>query len=240
MTQSFQGADQGTNQGGSQGASFGAGGSDDNQNQGNGDANQLTPEQVQALVTRDEHAQQHIQTLEAETKQFKEELERLREKADQSASVNELLEKLSNQQAQGQAVDLDDLVKQATQNVTQSLEQKRLQDEQEANFNKVAESVQAKYGDNADTEMKRIASENDMSFEQLHQLAHTNPTLVMKLGGLTDKKSTAPSQGSVNTQQFQQEQQQPTKNISSARTDRERVDIYNAALDAKLKELGQA
>jgi predicted RNase H-like nuclease (RuvC/YqgF family) len=238
MTQSFQGADQGTNQGESHGASFGAGGSGDNQNQGNEGAAQLTAEQIQALITRDEHAQNHIQTLEAETQQMREELESLRSKVDKSSTANELLEKLSNQQAQGQEIDLEDLVNKATQNVTKTLEQQNLQKEQDANFNKVAESVQSKYGENADVEMAKVATENGMAFEQLVELAHTNPTLVMKLCGLSDKAPVPPSQGSASTQQYQQDQQQPTVNIAEVRTDRERVDIYTARLDAKLKELG--
>lgn len=237
------GADQGTqNQGEGQGTSFVAGEQSDNSGQGSEGVKQYTQEEISALLTRDEHAQNHIKTLEQETANYRKELEELREKVDKATPVDELMEALRQEKGESTTIDIDDIVNKATQSVTSTLEQQTIKQQQESNFKTVAEAVQTKFGTDADAEMAKVAQSNDMTLQELIDLSYQKPNLVMKLAGLDKKQDapTTPSQGSLDPRLFNQEPEKPKKSVMEMRTDRERVDDFNARLEAKLKELGQA
>lgn len=238
MTSFQEGGDQTADQGQQgQGTSFGAGAGGDNQQQGDNGA-QLSTEAIDALIKRDTHAQDHIKNLEAETAQLRQEMASLKEKADSALTAEQLLERLNTQQhQQPQTVNVDEVVAKATQSIQSNLQQERAEAERKANFSKVADAVQAKYGQNADAEMRQVAAENHMSFEELHSMAHSNPELVLKLCG-ADKRAPAPSQGSVNTQQYQQEQEpnKLTADVVMSGNTAKQIEVFEQKLNEMLNK----
>ncbi len=233
--ESFSPADQEGKGGESQGATFGDQQQNDNSATGNDGALNLTTEQVNDIVRRDEHAQQHIKTLEAETKQYREELENLRKKADAALTADEILEKLANKDNNSGDIDVDAIVSRVTETVNQTqqkAEAKRVQDE---NFRKVSEAVKGKFGEKADVEMTKIAVANGMSFEEIYQMAHTNPTLVMKLCNVIDGTPTSPSRGTVNSLAYKEEAASEIVNVMNLRTTSALVSDFNRRMDEYTK-----
>ncbi len=235
MTTTFSPADQGGNTGGSQGATFGDQDSGDNLSAGDEGANNLTTEQVADIVKRDTHAQQHIKNLEAETQTYREELEVLRKKADAALTADEILEKISARDNDKSDIDVEALVERVTRSTTDALELKDTQRVQTENFKEVSASVQSKFGKDADVEMAKVASENGMTFEDIIQMAHTNPNLVLKLCNVTKEVAPVPAQGSVLTSQFTEAPAPAKVNVMELRTTSALVADYNRRMDEFLK-----
>ena len=200
MPNSFQeGADQSTNNQDptSQGASFGDQGTQDQSNQGQEEANNnLDKEQLQALVKRDEYAQQHITTLEDENKQFRQELEAINKRLEDVGNLDELLSK-------DHSVDVDSLVQQATVKVNEGLEAKQAQELQKNNLNKVSVALASKFGEKVDAEAAKVAVANGLSFQELFDLAKTKPQLVMNMCDVKAEGTPSPTQSSYNSGAFQ-------------------------------------
>jgi len=143
------------------------------------------------------HAQQHIQTLESELAEVKEELTKRK-------TAQELLDEIKSgtQPVENttQSVDVNqDTLEQLVQN---TIDKRENAQSARANAKIVAEKFTMKFGANAESAYNQIAIESGLDVQQLHNLAATSPNAVLKLAGLTDVKvaTTTTTPGSVNTQ----------------------------------------
>jgi len=143
------------------------------------------------------HAQKHIQTLESELAQAKEELTKRR-------SAEELLEEIRSElttEHTTQAVAFDE--SKLVQLVDQTLSLKEKQRAAEHNAIKVADKFTSSFGDKAQEVYNALAKDSGMSVQELNALAAKSPNAVLKLAGLL-KGGSIPSRssGSVNTESF--------------------------------------
>tara|TARA_R110002020_G_scaffold166067_2_gene353893 strand:- start:815 stop:1546 length:732 start_codon:yes stop_codon:yes gene_type:complete len=143
------------------------------------------------------HAQQHIQTLESELAEVKEELTKRK-------TAQELLDEIKSgtQPVENttQSVDVNqDTLEQLVQN---TIDKRENAQSARANAKIVAEKFTKKFGANAESAYNQIAVESGLDVQQLHNLAATSPNAVLKLAGLTDVKvaTTTTTPGSVNTE----------------------------------------
>ena len=196
----------------------------------------ITAEDLAALQKKSEHAQTHISTLEAEAIEAKAEMVKMQERLDQAAKVEDLLKEKGDS-----TVDVDDLTNKTLKAVTDAMEAKEIAAKADSNFDIVSNTLTEKYGDKVDEAVKTAAVENDMSFDDMVNLARKNPKLALKLCNVEVQREAPPSQGSINPSavfnQHQGEGQRPTVNVTELRTDRARVDNWNARMDAYLKTL---
>lgn len=151
------------------------------------------------------HAQSHIQKLEDEAKQLREELAKRR-------TAEELLEELraggvpkeQTQQSQAPSVTAESV----EQTVAKLLAQKDAQSKAQANVAKVVSAFESSFGDKAKAEevYNRVASESGLTVQMLNSLAASSPEAVLKLAGLTGKQQAPVGkvQSTVNTESFSQ------------------------------------
>ncbi len=157
------------------------------------------------------HAQKHIQTLEAEMAELKEELAKRK-------TTQELLDELKSETRQP----VENTTQEAGLNedaimslVNQTLQRNEQTKTAKANADSVAKRFQSKYGSEAETVYNKLAGELGMSTQQLNSLATSSPSVVLRLAGLTDSapSNVAKSSGSVNTESLAQTK--PTGEISA-------------------------
>ena len=157
------------------------------------------------------HAQKHIQTLEAEMAELKEELAKRK-------TTQELLDELKSETKQP----VENTTQEAGLNedaimslVNQTLQRNEQTKTAKANADSVAKRFQSKYGSEAETVYNKLAGELGMSTQQLNSLATSSPSVVLRLAGLTDSApaNVAKSSGSVNTESLAQTK--PTGEISA-------------------------
>ena len=157
------------------------------------------------------HAQKHIQTLEAEMAELKEELSKRK-------TTQELLDELKSETRQP----VENTTQEAGLNedaimslVNQTLQRNEQTKTAKANADSVAKRFQSKYGSEAETVYNKLAGELGMSTQQLNSLATSSPSVVLRLAGLTDSapSNVAKSFGSVNTETLAQTK--PTTELSA-------------------------
>jgi hypothetical protein len=142
------------------------------------------------------HAQKHIETLESELAEVKEELTKrqtTQELIDELKSGSQPVEN-TTQSAEINQDSVMDLV-----NQTLTIREKKAQ--AESNAKSVAAKFTAQYGDKAESTYNSIAKELNVTVAQLNELASSAPSIVLKAAGLS--AATAPvgnTTGSVNTE----------------------------------------
>ncbi len=196
----------------------------------------ISVEELSALRKRDEHAQNHISTLESEAAEYKAQLAELQAKLDQASSVDELL-----REREQSTVNVDEVTSQAVDRVKAALASEKAATLAQENFNTVSKALTEKYGKDVDVEVQRICAENDMSFEDMAELSRKNPKLALKLCGSEAKASVTPSSTStINSNavldNYQSGQQAPKKNVMELRTSKELADNYEQRLKAHLSK----
>jgi len=142
------------------------------------------------------HAQKHIQTLESELADVKDELTKRK-------TTKELLDEIKSgivpaeKTSQPVQFNQDNL----EQLVSQALENRDVQKTAHHNAKSVAAQFTEKYADKAEEVYNSIAKENGMTVEQLNGLSASSPDAVLKLSGL-EKRSQGieKSSGTVNTE----------------------------------------
>lgn len=143
------------------------------------------------------HAQKHIQTLEQELAQMKEELTKRK-------TTEELLDEIKSgvpQVATTTQVGLDQ--DSVTQIVTQAIEQREIQRTSQQNINTVINTFNEKFGEKAPEMYEKIAQESGLTVTTLNKLAATSPSAVLRLAGLDGKQTvTTPAKigSSINTE----------------------------------------
>lgn len=142
------------------------------------------------------HAQKHIQTLESELAEVKDELTKRK-------TTKQLLDEIKSgivpaeKTSQPVQFNQDNL----EQLVSQALENRDVQKTAHHNAKSVASQFTEQYGDKAEEVYNSIAKENGMTVEQLNGLSASSPDAVLKLSGL-EKRSQAieKSSSTVNTE----------------------------------------
>lgn len=146
------------------------------------------------------HAQKHIQTLESELAQVKEELTKRR-------TTEELLDEIKSgippvEKPLPQGYNQDDIA--AT--VEAIIAKKEAVRSAENNINNVTNSFKEVFGDKAEEKYNLIAEESGLTVQQLNKLSASSPQAVFKLAGISSKKDTTVSKtsSSVITDGFSQ------------------------------------
>jgi hypothetical protein len=142
------------------------------------------------------HAQKHIETLESELAQVKEELTKRK-------TAQELLDEIKSGAQRVENTTPSAEVNQDTleQLVSSTIERREQASKAKSNASEVASKFTQKYGDTAQSAYNQIAKEAGLSVQQLNNLAATSPNAVLKLAGLNGAvTTTTTSKGSINTQ----------------------------------------
>lgn len=172
------------------------------------------------------HAQKHIQTLEQELSQAREELAKRK-------TTEQLLDEIKSgflpeNTPQVVEFDQDKLV----QLVDQTLSLKEKQRLSQQNAVSVTNKFTEQYGEKAEEVYNRIAKENGISVQELNKLASTSPAVVLKLAGFT-KSSTIPtkSNSSVNTEalKYNQGGQELSARVPKGATTRDLTNAWRIA-----------
>ena len=142
------------------------------------------------------HAQSHIQKLEEEAAQLREELTKRR-------TTEELLDELKAtglpEKTTQAAIDSETLVKAVEGVLSQREEQKRSQQ----NIASVVASFNTQYGEKGPEMYKKVAEESGLPIAALNNLAARSPSAVLKLAGITQVSQTpGKTTSTVNTEAF--------------------------------------
>jgi len=146
---------------------------------GAADGNQLSAEQVAALQQRDQHAQAHIVTLETEAAAMRDQMTGLAAKVDKLGDVESIMDKLT--QAEGNNVDVADVIAQAQSGVLTTLKTDAAEKLQTDNFQSVSNTLVAQYGDKTDEMVQKACSEHNMTLDSMVALAKENPKAALAL-----------------------------------------------------------
>ncbi|MCK9371545.1 hypothetical protein M0R04_16655 [Candidatus Dojkabacteria bacterium] len=153
------------------------------------------------------HAQKLIPSLQEELANVKAELEKRR-------TTEAILEELRSSGIQSPATPAQaSLTPEAVQSlITQTLGQQQIKEREAQNEASVISSFTAKFGTQAEVEYKRIAVESGLTIQEINKLSKTSPTLVLKLAGLDNKKTTQvvnKPTSTINTEAFNSQQVDP-------------------------------
>lgn len=240
MSNTFNSGDPGT-QSAEQGSSFSdqAAVTDQTQQQGTneGTSNQNQSVDVNKLMKRLDDSQAFIEQLKQERAEDRRLLDELKNK--QTPNIDEIMEKVNQARStDDNPVDPDVLVNQVYDKVNQSMTAKEQSQREEANVKSVAEVLQKQFGDDVDSQVAKLAQENDMTFDEVFAMAKRSPKAALKLLGVSgnvSQSSATPTGGSLNTQGYSQTPPAKQRHIMSARTEKERVAILNEYYSKALK-----
>lgn len=180
------------------------------------------------------HAQNHIQTLESELAELKEELNKRK-------TTQELLDELKSGVRTNEATPQLGELNQDTimELVNQTLQRNELQKTAKQNASQVANKFSEKYGDKAETIYNTLAKDLNLSISQMNQLATTSPNVVLKLAGLeqTTSGTVSKTTGSINTETLSQGKPVPqgTARVPKGASTKDLVSAWRAAGE-KLKQ----
>ena len=173
------------------------------------------------------HAQKHIQTLETELANVKEELSK-------RATTEELLQEVRSgltREPQTQTVDFDQ--NRLSQIVEQTLDNKEKLRVAKSNAGSVVSKFTEKFGEKAEEAYLTIAKESGLTVQQLNSLAASSPGAVLKLAGLgnTQPSPVSTPQGTVNTQSVGNTQSNAnlTSRVPKGATTRDMVSAWKVA-----------
>ena len=166
------------------------------------------------------HAQSHISTLEKEK-------DDMALKLNEQIAANELLKKSVNNPAEQTQLSAEDLSKALDVALNAREEASTKAD----NLDVVTKVFKSTYGDKAQEQMATLAAANGVSPDFLKGLSETSPIALLKLAGLSDnitQTSVQKSQGSINTDGFQEPAPKQVKPVMGASTTKELVEGWNA------------
>ena len=134
------------------------------------------------------HKDKHISTIEDENAKLRDELSRRK-------TSEEILERIQAQSSNKSVADKPQQQLDVSQ--LESLVESKLQETEakklaESNVNKVISSLQNKYGEKAEEMYQKIADDNQLSKNMLHELSSKSPDAVLRLAGVTQKVTTQP------------------------------------------------
>lgn len=193
------------------------------------------------------HSQEFIPQLKNENQTFQSKLESLQSEVEKlrgvEATVNQLLSNQSSTPTSAPSLDENAI----TKLVQQTLSKREVEALQQANVTKVVQSVQAKFGTEAEKVFYTKAQELGMSIQQMNALAASSPAAVLNLLGVQSvegQKQTMPSTvpPGINTAGFQPKQDsyigRNQKKVEIGATSRELSEELNASRKM-IEELAQ-
>lgn len=168
------------------------------------------------------HAQKHIQTLEQELAQLREEVTKRKTAAE---LLDEFKSGLPQTTEATPQVEFDP--DKITQIVTQAIEQRDVQKTAQINVKEVTTAFTSKFGDKAEEMYNKVANDSGLSVEMLNRLAKTSPQAVLRLAGIDSKQEPIP--GKI-TSSIRTDGQvvQPTTQTARVRQGATTKDLVNA------------
>jgi len=179
------------------------------------------------------HAQSHIQKLEDEMKQMREELSKRK-------TAEELLDEIKSQgfpeKTSPAALDTDALSKV----VENALSAREAQKKASQNIDSVVNAFNERFGEKGPEQYKLLAQESGLPLEYLNKLAATSPQAVMKLAGLENKQPTpGRTTSSINTTSMSSQPSTGSIKVKMVGSStKELVSAWRAAGEAVKQELG--
>lgn len=171
------------------------------------------------------HAQKHIETLESELAQVKEELTKRK-------TAQELLDEIKSGAQPVENTTPSAEVNQDTleQLVSSTIERREQATKAKTNASQVANKFTEKFGTTAEDAYNQIAKEAGLSVQQLNNLAATSPNAVLKLAGLNGAVTTSTtSKGSINTQTLTGTPVETTARVPRGASTKDLVKAWKAA-----------
>ena len=161
---------------------------------------------VEDALTSIPHAQKHIQTLEGELAQMREQIKELAMERNQAEERH-----LETPQPQQEAGFGEDQVVGLVDKVLSQREQKVAQ---QRNVQQVVESLTGKFGSTeaADKAYRAKANEMGISMDMMNSLAMSSPNAVLAYFGTTGASAPSKTEGSINTASIPSEPQRPKGN----------------------------
>ena len=199
---------------------------------------------VNKLEKRLADSQQFIEVLKSERQSDRQKIEELEAKIQSAPTLDEIMEHINqNPSNTGDPVNPEDLVNKTVDAVQQQLSQTAQEEKEAQNIKEVSQILQSQFGDNVDTKVSELAANNDMSFDEIYDLARKKPKVALKLLGIEqeDASKTTPSPtSSLNSIAVMNQPQDPPKRqtIMDMRTERDRVNYLQERMNQRLKELG--
>lgn len=151
-------------------------------------------EDFKTVQKRLDDSQDFISQLKDENRVYREQLEKLQSDFKQSTNLQDVLDELKGSTAQKQtttAPSADEIASKAAELAEQRLTQRQKEEMYAKNFNAVKEEAVKVYGDKVDEAIGRIASENEMSFDEAVDMAQKRPSLFRKLFLQSNQKQPA-------------------------------------------------
>lgn len=174
------------------------------------------------------HAQQHIQTLEQELAEAREELTKRK-------TTQELLDEIkSGIQPTATTAPVGEFNQDNLMDlVNQTLSIREQQANAKANANIVAKQFTVQYGDKAESTYNSIANDLGLTVQQLNELSAKSPKVVLKAAGLQTSLPISKSDGGINTQALSQQTKVPQ--VSARVQGGSTKDLLSAWAAAKVK-----
>lgn len=181
-------------------------------------------------------AQDHIRRLEAEALAREQELERLRQVAEKSRSVDELAQILRNQSGEAQPASAPGLTREElTGLVANIVEQREITKFRKANQDKAASVLIQHFGstDAAKQKYVEMAKDKGLSVDTLNEIAAQNPKELFRLLDIPEDKITPERiSGTVNPRAIENQQDlrpRQKKSVMSGGTTKDLVEAFRAA-----------
>lgn len=171
------------------------------------------------------HAQKHIQTLESELANLKEELTKRK-------TAEELLEAMkSNVQSENTPPSVEFDETKLIEIVNQSIEAKEKQLSAKQNANMVVSKFTEKFGEKAEEAFITLAKESGLTVQQFNSLAASSPKMVLRLAGIQEGKETPPahSSGTINTQNLSNKPTELSARVPRGASTKDMVAAWKAA-----------
>lgn len=172
------------------------------------------------------HAQTHIQKLENELKE-------LREQVTKAKTAEEILEQIKSTSQRSETpeapvVDESKLLSNLDQLLERKLQEKETQRSAQQNIDVVTSKLSDIFGEKAEEVYVKAAAEAGVGVEFLNSLSAKSPSAVFKLMGLdaSGQKSTSKSSSSVNTEAFKHNENIPAKSVMRGASTKEILDAW--------------
>lgn len=182
-------------------------------------------------------AQEHISKIETNYQQAINLIEKQENALEKSSKIEELMEALAKrkEESSGKAeetpsLNKDDFIADALKAFDQLQNERKSVEVEQSNWNEVSSTLTKAYADKTDEVVRKVAAENDLSWEEAVRLAKRSPKVFLKMFNLSNKATATVNTSSVNTEVFgQQRSNKPHKPLMRM-SNRERAEYVRQRL----------
>jgi hypothetical protein len=208
---------------------------------------------INTVVKRLNDSQAFIETLKSERaadrqalEEYKREIAALQAKVESTPKLDAILDEVSKRSSgRPDSINQDELVNKAAQAAVGQLERAKQEAVAKENLSQVSKALASKFGvEKVDSTVAELAAQAGMTFDDIFEMAKRSPKAVFKLLGVENAEASGRSGessygNSVNSVGLPgtQRQEAPTKNLMQARTEKERIDLFNKKMTEKLAKL---